>query len=365
MLPDGTTSSSMDEEMGDHDLYRQAFELIDDMLFLTVGLEVVTFNQVAEDVLKDSASSLIGSEFTQLAINGHREKLADTLQDVLDGRVDPCYEIVQLELADVGPYQAELLARKVDHPEGPGLFITVRGLTSSEEIERRMASESRMALLSQVAAGIAHEVNTPLASMNLLAENVARKTDDDVVKQKMEVLTNLVQQVSTSVNGLINFTQMSREMSTIIEIEELLEDLIEEYAQHDEEVVRAVKVEMDIEDEGLKFRGNSVEMKRGLRNLINNAIEASEPGSVVILRVNKLDDRIKLTVIDQGNGMSPADLKQAMQLFYTTKKSSGGTGLGLPLTDSIVSEHGGDMMLESEEGVGTRVFVRLPLVNGS
>ena len=99
-------------------------------------------------------------------------------------------------------------------------------------------------------------------------------------------------------------------------------------------------------------------MRQVLLNLISNAIESMEGGGEVRIAAGQQDAWVEIVVEDDGSGMTPEELEQALELHFTTKDK--GTGLGLPISQRIVERHGGILSLESRKGVGTKATIRIP-----
>lgn len=202
-----------------------------------------------------------------------------------------------------------------------------------------------------------HEIKNPLtlinSSLQLIQEEHPEVLDFRFWSQTMEDLKNL----RNLVDELSSFQKGSILNKTLINLFDFTEDLLESTAAYLLEAGTPLTLECDILD--LDFYGDETKLRQAVINLLKNAAESSPKNSSIILRITADTDTLTLEVSDQGCGMSPENLQKVFEPFHTTK--SYGTGLGLPIVKRIVDSHGGRLSIDSKEGTGTTVQIRLPL----
>ena len=202
-----------------------------------------------------------------------------------------------------------------------------------------------------------HEIKNPLtlinSSLQLIQEEHPEVLDFRFWSQTMEDLKNL----RNLVDELSSFQKGSILNKTLINLFDFTEDLLESTAAYLLEAGTPLTLECDILD--LDFYGDETKLRQAVINLLKNAAESSPENSSIILRITADTDILTLEVSDQGCGMSPENLQKVFEPFHTTK--SYGTGLGLPIVKRIVDSHGGRLSIDSKEGTGTTVQIRLPL----
>lgn len=202
-----------------------------------------------------------------------------------------------------------------------------------------------------------HEIKNPLtlinSSLQLIQEEHPEVLDFRFWSQTMEDLKNL----RNLVDELSSFQKGSILNKTLINLFDFTEDLLESTAAYLLEAGTPLTLECDILD--LDFYGDETKLRQAVINLLKNAAESSPKNSSIILRITADTDILTLEVSDQGCGMSPENLQKVFEPFHTTK--SYGTGLGLPIVKRIVDSHGGRLSIDSKEGTGTTVQIRLPL----
>jgi signal transduction histidine kinase len=265
------------------------------------------------------------------------------------------------------------------------------------ETQAALVESEKLASLGQLAAGMAHEINNPIAfvSNNLsvlkrdvqslvqlvnlyqggqtdlqeknpqLAAEIAQFAEecdvpwlDENLPRMFESSLKGIGRVRDIVNNLRDFARLDEAEMDNVDINHLLESTVK-ILQH-EVSSKAIDVVYDFE-ELPKVHCGPGKINQVLHNVLLNAIQASEPGSEIRLRTRKLDDAVRIECEDQGSGIQQHDLTHVFEPFFTTKPVGSGTGLGLAVSYGIIRDHGGTIEIESQVGQGTLVRIRLPL----
>ncbi len=231
----------------------------------------------------------------------------------------------------------------------------------------RLIQSSKLALLGQMAAGIAHEIRTPLAVLRLECEEILRKIDSlpdeyrltcsghrDTVVRNIDRLSSIVDQIHTmSAHSDMGFCRLNLH-EVLMEVEKWARKLI------DSEKVRLL-IESGASDP--VFFGNTTQVEQIFLNLIHNASEAilaSNRGSYVCIRTFSKNGMIGIDVEDDGPGIEAEQISQIFDPFYTTKREDQGIGLGLSIVARVIKTHGGKIDVESKPGKGTSFHICLP-----
>jgi signal transduction histidine kinase len=231
---------------------------------------------------------------------------------------------------------------------------------------RNMEHTNKMASIGRLAAGVAHEINNPLA---IIAEK-AGLMRDLIATQGAQVstgkLSDLADSVLRSVERCSNITHRLLGFAKHVEVDfkpldtrEVVREVLELLGKEAE--YRNIKVTLEADDDLPTIRSDRGQLQQVLLNIINNAFAAVDDGGAIDLSIEAYrKNRIAITVTDNGTGISQSDLKRIFEPFFTTKKEKG-TGLGLSITYGLVQKLGGEIRVKSEEGVGTTFTVLLPL----
>lgn len=241
-----------------------------------------------------------------------------------------------------------------------GRLIIFDDITDRSELERRLVQADKLSSIGLLAAGVAHEVNTPLAVISTYAQMLAKQVDGD--DQKSRLLEKIAKQTfraSEIVNSLLNFSRTSQIDLAAIEIPRVVREVLS-LVEHQLEKAR-ITVNLDMPESGAVVRGNGGRLQQVFLNLLINARDAMEAvGGTLTIRVRNTAGNVTVEVIDTGRGI-PADvLPRIFDPFFTTKGVKKGTGLGLSITYGIVQEHGGTIEAESHPGQGTRFLLTFP-----
>lgn len=229
--------------------------------------------------------------------------------------------------------------------------------TRLEEIRRLAERREKLASLGTLAAGAAHELATPLATIGLAAQELetggcdeALAEDARLIRQQVERCTSILHQLASDVGA------GTGESPRPVEIGALVDLAIERLS---EQTRLEIDVAPELERRSIRLPQRLV--SRALEGLLRNAFDASGPEDTVDLRVTAGGGRLVLEVIDRGVGMAPETLGRAGEPFFTTKEIGRGTGLGLFYARSVAESMGGGLELESAPGRGTQATLCLPL----
>lgn len=244
-----------------------------------------------------------------------------------------------------------------------GRILLVDDITERINMEGQLAQAEKLSSIGLLAAGVAHEVNTPLAVISSYAQMLGKqlRADDATNARLKPVLDKITQQTfraSEIVNGLLNFSRMGSSELTRVDLNAVARDT----ALLLEHQLRSTMVSLrTVFAEGLpSIQGNRGKLQQVLVNLVMNSRDALQetPSGRIEISTSVEGDTVQLRVEDNGAGMSPGVLRHIYDPFFTTKSTPRegqhkGTGLGLAVTYGIVQEHAGTIHVESTEGHGT------------
>ena len=249
----------------------------------------------------------------------------------------------------------------------------VRRLIMSDQ--RRVKSlhmleySNKLATIGRLAAGVAHEINNPLAVINekagLIKDLFTYKPEynqDPKLLATVDSITASVERCSRITRRLLRFARHMDTRLQAINIKEVITEVLgfmEKEAEY-----RSIKVDIQIPDNIPIFESDRGKLQQIFLNLVNNAFAAMSDGGHLTLNAETLGkDKVVITCADDGCGIPESDISHVFEPFFSTKaKSGGGTGLGLSITYGLVKELGGDIELTSEVNEGTTFKITLPLV---
>ncbi len=241
----------------------------------------------------------------------------------------------------------------------PAVFALVIGfLIDLKNTHRRQLEEHRyLSGLGQAAAVIVHDLKNPLMNLKAAIRRLEKGTATG--EQVAAAVGETIQKMEQVMNGTLDFSKPlqldRREMDAAILVKELLQDSIPKAEQE------GIGLVISVRDEPLIISVDPAYLERALVNLVSNAIEASQKGQSVSIRLSRNNDRAVIEIRDHGKGMDKETLKNVFIPFYSKKSS--GTGLGMAVARKIIEEHDGRITLKSRPAAGTKITISFPLVS--
>ncbi len=252
------------------------------------------------------------------------------------------------------------------HPDGkPKMVVEVtRDITDRKNMEQQVLLSGRLAAVGQLAAGVAHELNNPLAAIQGYAQFLARKTElDDAIKDDVEIIYKEALRATKITANLLSFTHKHDPKRNMASINEIIENSLE--LQIYNMKINNIEVEMNLSEDLPETMADSHQLQQVFVNLINNAeqaiTEANGKGKLTI-ETRQVGNIIRVTITDNGPGISEENLDQLFDPFFTTKEVGEGTGLGLSICFGIIEQHSGKIRADSKPGEGTTFTVELPII---
>ncbi len=239
-----------------------------------------------------------------------------------------------------------------------GRLIIFDDVTDRAELEQRLVQADKLSSIGLLAAGVAHEVNTPLAVISTYAQMLAKQVAND--DQKSILLDKIAKQTfraSEIVNSLLNFSRTSTTSFGDVDLNKVVRETMS-LLEHQIRKV-GVDVQLDLAAGLPPIHGNAGKLQQVFLNLFLNARDAMDGGGVLSVRTWAEESGARVDVSDTGHGISPEHIQRIYDPFFTTKGSRKGTGMGLAVTYGIVQEHKGSIEVSSRQG-GTRFHLRLP-----
>lgn len=267
-----------------------------------------------------------------------------------------------------------------------GLAITVMAYLMSKRMARKVQASDeekemmneqvieagKLASVGELAAGIAHEINNPVAIMveeagwvqDLLDEGLEVDDNNREVQRALRQIRSQGTRCREITHKLLSFARKIDPTTENICLNEMIQDMAEFCEQRAK--YANVRIETSLADSIAQVDGSASEMQQVLLNLINNAIDAMDPGGGNLDIMTRMEDgRVVCSIADTGSGIPQANLSRIFDPFFTTKPVGKGTGLGLSIIYGIINKMGGEISVKSVVNQGTTFILRLPALNPS
>lgn len=340
--------------------------------------EIRTLKEYNENIIESSLSAIavVAADGTLLTANrafweitALSPETEKTVEQIFPGYVRPDREGTVAEVSYVNDAGEEkvltITSSRFNAPDVPqnAVVLVIADVSERAQLQRQLEEKERLASLGLLAAGVAHEVNTPLTGISSYAQLLLSETKPDdpryTLLKKMEQQTF---RASHLVNNLLNFAANRQQISERVSLREVVETTI---AIH-EDLLKAKHLHVEFEStEELFVAGSFYELQQVVTNLLLNAKDAVCDGGHIRVTLRRLGEMAELAVSDNGRGIPKEMLTEIFKPLVTTRRGQGGTGLGLAIVERIVRAHGGTVTATSNPGEGATFFVRLRLGSDS
>ena len=350
-----------------------------DILIVMTDLDgrVVAWNRALSELTGCAGSDGVGKNMSEWLTGFGVRDLADIM-----GQVATQHESLRCEVrlpgASGSMSAAAFSVLPVRDHEGAPVAVMAAGhdLTALRALQNQVLHAEKLATVGQIAAGVAHEINNPLTSVQMCVEAVLRKANlasEGRVPNLYEPTD--IERLMKIREGAERIRKFSRDLTTYArpsgrEFEDVnLNEVVEHALSFCEHVLYEAKASLtrDLAPDLPRVRVVRDHIMQVVTNLVSNAAQAlSDEGGLIVVRTfSDGAGHAGLSVSDNGEGILEADRGRVFDPFFTTKPAGRGTGLGLPVVRNIVLAHGGDITFDSRPGDGTTFMVSLPLGTGS
>lgn len=231
-------------------------------------------------------------------------------------------------------------------------------LSEQRSWELRAAHADRLASVGQLAAGVAHEINTPLANVMLVAESLRRRRPDPWMLSRLDTMTAQIEVAARIVRSLLDFARREEPHVSAVDLVDVARDSVAFLKGK-----QSADVEIDevYPSASVEVAGDRGQLMQVLTNILNNAYDAMAGKGSIRITVRRHDARAEVEVVDSGPGIPDEAFPHIFEPFFTTKPEGQGTGLGLAICHGVVQSHHGTITARNVPGAGAGFLLSLPL----
>jgi two-component system NtrC family sensor kinase len=344
--------------------YRVVFEAIEDAILLVDlwSLNVLEANDAARRLTKRSNGDLVGAHFTELC---------PSLLKVGDPKAEPHRRLAKvfrphsqfsIVRGDDSVLMCEGEMGQVEWNGRPVLQIRIREIAKKEQVGQLVRRADKMAALGKLVAGVAHELNNPLAVVLARVQILAKRVDGHTQQELMKILHES-ERAAKIVSELLCYARPSDPQPGAVNINRLIENVLDLRSGELEAV--QIRLQKQLAPDLPVTSADEFQIEQVLVNVINNAIQAlvSHDGPRKLTVFTDDNGRfIRIIVSDTGPGIPAEIIDRIFDPFFTTKPPGKGTGLGLSISNTIVEAHHGRLYVQSTPGAGASFHIELPVV---
>ncbi len=353
--------------------YRQLFESMQEGLWLIDKDSITTFvNPRMAEILGYTAEEMLGKHLFAFMDERGIEVAKYNLERRRQGiKEQHDFEFIRKDGARV---YASLETSPITDEAGNyvGALACVADITERkrmEEEKQRMEEQlllaGRLAAVGELSAGVAHELNNPIAAIQGFAQLLTGRNDlDETMKNDLGIIYREAQRAAKITQNLLSFARRHEPEKHPISINDVIENILEMQAHLMK--VNNIELEVELDPDLPKTMADFHQMQQVFMNIVNNAEQAmleTHGKSRLLIKTQRSGKMVQITFADNGPGISEENLKRIFDPFFTTKEVGKGTGLGLSICYGLVAAHGGRIYARSKLGQGATVVVEMPIVS--
>ncbi len=245
-------------------------------------------------------------------------------------------------------------------------YYLYRQYQFQKTLEKDLQKADKLLSIGRLAAGVAHEIRNPLNAISMAIQRLQNEFLPPSEYEKRDFLSftgiikDEIKRMDKIITEFLNFTKKSLPVKSPISLSELLDNLLtvlEVEAEKNNVIFEKAYSNKDNKDK-MKIWCDPDQLKQCLINIIRNAIQAMPEGGKVSISVQFTQNEVMITISDTGLGLNPSQIEKIFEFYYTNKE--GGIGLGLPISQKIIEDHGGKIEVKSEAGKGANFIIHLP-----
>jgi PAS domain S-box-containing protein len=340
------------------ELFRSAFEHSTDAIIITnVEGTIIEVNDAFVRIYGYTRKEVIGKS-TSVIQSKHSTR--------------EFYKQMWNSLNKTNQWKGEIINRRKDGTEIPiwlsitpilldGKKIGYMGIESDisekKSLEQQIIQTEKLATIGQLAAGIAHEIGTPLNIISGNAEFLQLDMkESDKGYRELSVIIEQTRRISVLIKQLLDFARPKVLSLQPVDINRIINSVLE--FVHLQSFKNGIKIETNFKNDLPQIYGDPALLYQIFLNVIINAFHAMNNGGTLSVVTSTDDEKVIIKIEDTGEGIPPENMDKLFTPFFTTKEPGKGTGLGLAVTQRIVHEHGGTIKIDSEAGKGTLVTIQ-------
>jgi PAS domain S-box-containing protein len=323
---------------------------------------IVSWNEGAERIFGYSEEEVLGKDSSLLLPNS--KKYLDELERIKeDVKKFGSIKINETERKsknnEILNVQLNITNLPGSNGEPSGRTVIIKDITELKRLKEQVDQSEKLAVIGQLAAGVAHEIGNPLASISSLVQILQRKSKDTFVVENLSIIKENIDRITRIVRELVDFSRPPSYEKVIIQITDIIKTALG-IVKYDKRV-KNVKFLTDLDDDLPKISVVPDQLLQVFVNILINALDAIEGNGTIRVNSYSNNEFIYVEIIDDGCGMEKDTVTKIFDPFYTTKEVGKGTGLGLSVSYGIIKKFHGDIIVESEKGKGSKFVVKLPI----
>ncbi len=321
------------------------------VITLNLDGKIISANRTGLEILGIRAEDkILGKDLGQFMSGLHLEDLVSKKREQM------LYTAPDGRMVTLGFSSSDL---KDTDDKTRGYIIIFQDLTEVKELEDRLRTSEKMALLGQLAAGLAHELRNPLSAISgaveILGSDV-KPTEENL--RLVRMASQEVERLNLLVEDFLILTMPIQKLTTLVDLGRIVNDTVESFAK----TIRRGNIEIINQVEnGIYVQADSYRLKQAVWNLLLNSVDAMPIGGLIIIKSKTEENNVVIEISDEGKGIDENFISRIFDPFFTTKEV--GTGLGLAIVQKVIEGYNGNINVVSSRGNGATFVITLPRFN--
>ncbi|MFC2133881.1 nitrogen regulation protein NR(II) [Bacteroidota bacterium] len=321
----------------------------------------VAWSKGAEEIFGYTEDEVLYKPSTLLLPNEH--KYFNELKQIqTEAKRSGFYKILETERKTKkgNIISVRLNVTKLPSPQGEyiGRTIIINDYSEVKKLQEQVDQSEKLAVIGQLAAGIAHEIGNPLASISSIVQILQRKNKDKFTNEQLATIKENIDRISKIVRELVDFSRPPSDQKSVIQITDVIKTALG-IVKYDKRV-KKVNFTTNLSPDLPKVDIIPDQLLQVFVNILINALDAIEGNGTISVKSSNDDEHVYIKITDDGNGISENNIKKIFNPFFTTKEVGKGTGLGLSVSYGIIKKFRGTILVESQVDIGSSFIIKLP-----
>ena len=326
------------------------------------GLKIVLNNHRFAELFGLSSESHELVPLSDASFGGQLEEVIQTSMDSIDSLDELEFSCTTAESSDEKRNFLVSISRIGLSDSSEGILVTFDEITEWKKRQSQVMEASRLVSIGEMAAGIAHEINNPLAAVMGFAQLAMRRNVDESVQKDLDKILTQAKRASKIIANLQSFARRYKPAMEPVHVVDILEKVLD-FRSYEMQVSN-IELVKNIESRVPLIMGDEHQLDQAFLNLVVNAEQAmteARGGGTLTIDVRRVDDMLRISISDDGPGIAEENILKIFDPFFTTREVGQGTGLGLSICYGIISEHDGTITVDSRPDEGAAFIVDLPI----
>ncbi|MFA3783739.1 nitrogen regulation protein NR(II) [Melioribacteraceae bacterium 4301-Me] len=324
----------------------------------------IAWNKGAEKIFGYTEQEVIGKPSSLLLPPG--EKYLNELkliQDVVNekGEIKIFETERKTKYGDIITVKLNVTKLPSNNGEYVGRNVIIKDFTEFKKLQAQVNQSEKLAVIGQLAAGVAHEIGNPLASISSLVQILQRRSKDEFISEQLANIKENIDRISKIVRELVDFSRPPTYEIGLFDLTDIIKTALG-IVKYDKRV-KKVKFESELEKNLPKVAVPADQLLQVFVNILLNALDAIEGEGNIFVKSYSKDNHVFIEITDDGCGMDKNIIEKIFDPFFTTKETGKGTGLGLSVSYGIIKKINGEIKVKSEPGKGSTFTVIIPIAD--